>query len=284
LPGDMDFFDNDAGETVSSFRAALTVGQCWAPDGRHWLSCTTAPRMNEDNGVSVYRYTNERMIHLRFVPNKDAVLRTGGGATGGRGAADAGAMLFASTWRPCSPFQYEDNPLTPRKGKAIKNLPAEGIAAAGTGPRGPSAYRAGDGGGGSSIQAMMRGEVGLDSGGDRWGKAPEVQVRNDQPKEPELTWEEYEAQKKAKKAAEKKAKQDEEDAITKAKEDMYASRNQVEKNEKKLEKLKKQLSELDGLKEKEWDELTEEDEEELEKEIELKKQIAELENSLKGGS
>merc|ERR1719223_2281604 len=222
------------------------------------------------------------MIHLRFVPGKGAQLRTGGGSEGGRKAADAGAMLFASSWRPVYPDAFEDKALTPRKGKAVKGLPAEGLAGAAQGG-GSSARPAARGGGGGSIQDMMKGLVSVDAGEQRgWGDGGGAAAAARPPAEPEkqLTWEELQAEKKARKDAEKKRKQEDEEAARKEKEDLYASRKKVEGSEKKLEKLKKQLAELDGLKDKEWDELTEEDDAKLDGEIELRKEIAELEKLL----
>jgi len=277
LPGDVDFFDNNLGETICSFRAALTVFDYFAPDSLHWLACTTAPRMNEDNGISIYRYTGERMIHLRFVPGKAGAMRRDGGAV-----TRDGAMLYASGWRPVLTDAFEDKALTPRKGKAVKGLPAEGLAGAAQGG-GSSARPAARGGGGGSIQDMMKGLVSVDAGEQRgWGDGGGAAAAARPPAEPEkqLTWEELQAEKKARKDAEKKRKQEDEEAARKEKEDLYASRKKVEGSEKKLEKLKKQLAELDGLKDKEWDELTEEDDAKLDGEIELRKEIAELEKLL----
>lgn len=300
LPGDVDFFDKEKGETVCSFRAALTVNCCWAPDGRHFLCCTTAPRMNEDNQASVFRYTGERIMKLEFRPDLSP-------GAGGRKAADAAAMLFASSWRPGVNGKFADRDLTPPKAgaKRVKGLPSEGASKLDS-IGSTQAYRPGGGRGGGSVAAMMRGEMdapasesrfsdlgggggrgsggyrdrddrrddrggGKGGGGERWGETTSGG----------MTHEELQQKLKERKEAEKKAKLEAEEAARVAKEQEKAAIKQIEDNEKLLRKLKKELARLDELKEKEWDELTEEDEAQLEGEVELRNRIAELEGPKK---
>lgn len=130
LPGDLDFFARDRREPRCSFRAALTVDCAWGPDGKHFLTCTLAPRLNQDNQVSVHKDTGERLFRLDFVPaNKSAAARERGLAGG-----DAGAMLFAACWRPDGGVTFADRPPTPPKCdpketatriKALKTMLAE---------------------------------------------------------------------------------------------------------------------------------------------------------------
>lgn len=288
LPGDLEFFDKAAGETVCSFRSALTVNCCWGPDGRHFLACTTAPRMNEDNQVSVYRYTGERILKQDFRPVADA--------GGGRKAADAGAMLFASSWRPDFGSKHKDRPLSPPKAgsKRPKGLPAEGPGTTSSGPKATAAYRpAAARGSGGSVAAMMRGEMeapvpesGI--GGDRFADRGDRGTDRGAPRERDMgKWgdtttgsmsaEELRLKLKEQKEAEKKRKQEEEEAAKVAKEAERAAVRQIEGNEKLLVRLKKELSKLEEIKVKEWDELTEEDEAQLEGEVTLREKIANLE-------
>merc|ERR1719237_829461 len=113
---------------------------------------------------------------------------------------------------------------------------------------------------------MMRGEIEAPAStpggerGERWGATPQQ------------TWE------KAQKEAVKKAKADALGAENEKKEAERARLKQIEDGEKLLKRLKKELAQLEELKEKEWDELTEEDEAQLEGEVDLRKRIADLEN------
>lgn len=189
LPGDLDFFDVTTRETLSTFRASLTVKCSWAPSGRHFLTCTTAPRMNEDNQICIWHYnTGERLLHVPYVPEN--------GSGGGRKAADAGAMLWEACWRPDTSGKYTDRAASPvPKGKKrVKNLPGEhdNKPAGGGG-----AWRPQGTGNFNSVAAMMRGE--LDAPGEGannaevrgWG-APDSLKPSGKP----LTWQEEEAKKK----------------------------------------------------------------------------------------
>lgn len=276
LPGDIDIFDNVGKETLCSFRGNIPVDTSWAPDGRHFLTCTTCPRMNEDNQVYIYGYTGNQVVYLPFSPKK--------GAAGGRQAADVGAMLFAAAWRPDGDKKFKDRAASRGRGpRRIPNvLPSEGEDKGGAAK--PKTYVAGGGAGAGDIAAMMRGEAPIQSS-NGWGndggkggagfnstpgEAPVVQ----------LTWEEVEANKKER----LKAKKDEIKATENAKLQALADAKQRDKKsegaEKKLEKLKAKLEGLAGLKEKEWDELTEEDEEQLEGELDLIAEIKELEEKV----
>jgi len=275
LPGDLDFFDRPSGETLCSFRANLTVNCCWAPSGRHFLTCTTAPRMNEDNQMSVWGYNaGEKILKVDFRPPVDP-------AGGGRTAADAGAMLWAASWRPDGKKVFADRAASPPpKGvKRVKGLPGDKATSVG-------AYRPGGAGGGtfSGVAAMMRGELAAPdaASGDRgWAATTTPGVTLP----PQLTWEEQaKAQKdwvKEKKALAKKEKDDIEEAKQAQKDELKQLDKNIEDKAKTIKRLKEELAELDKLKDKEWDELTEEDEAQLEGELDLRAQIAELEK--KGG-
>lgn len=265
LPGDLDFYDRSKEETVSSLRAALTVKCDWAPDGRHFLACTVAPRMNEGNQISIYKYTGERLLRMDYVPEfvEGRHVDTGAGAR-----TKTQALLFQASWRPDGESKHQDRPASPpRNGvRRKKGLPDSSQATTTTSSG--MAYRP-RGEAGGSVAAMMRGEVDLPvaevrTDGPRW----EVQVA---PKLEE--WEIRKLEKQRKKEAEQKALEEKE-------KERQAIRD-IEKAEKdtkkRIKELKQQLAKLDEVKEKDWDELTEEDESLLEGEIALRNELAELE-------
>lgn len=175
-----------------------------------------------------------------------------------------------------APDTFEDRPATPRKDgqKRQKGLPdgtkeAEKKPVAAYRPRGAAAAD------GNSVAAMMRGELPAPAASDRWGDSG--------PQAPTLApMEEWEIKK-----LQKQAKKDAEEAEKKEKEALIQARKDMEKEEKsekkKLKQLKEKLAQLDALKDKEWDELTESDEEQLEGEVDLRAEILELEKTV-GGS
>eukprot|EP00747_Dinoflagellata_sp_TGD_P163880 gnl/TRDRNA2_/TRDRNA2_183071_c0_seq1.p1 gnl/TRDRNA2_/TRDRNA2_183071_c0~~gnl/TRDRNA2_/TRDRNA2_183071_c0_seq1.p1 ORF type:complete len:643 (+),score=146.74 gnl/TRDRNA2_/TRDRNA2_183071_c0_seq1:118-2046(+) len=268
LPGDLDIFDRSCQETVSSFRAPIAVDTAWGPDGRHFLTCTVAPRMNEANQITIYKYTGDKKLKIDFAPAVKAARHedTGAGAR-----TKTAAYLFAASWRPF-PGQYEDQPATPRPANAPKRpkgLPDQTPGAAGPAPKAWAA-RGGYGGGDSgAVAAMMRGEISMPEAKpvDRWdnGEAKEAK--------PLEEWEIRKMQREAQKAAELKAQQAKE-----AEKQLVRDAEQAYKDKKKrIKQIKEQLEKLDEIKEKDWDELTPEDEEELEEEVALRTELAELE-------
>lgn len=272
LPGDLDFFDRSCEETVSSLRAALTVECSWAPDGRHFITSTIAPRMNEGNQITVFRYTGEQLFKIEYKPSVVAARHedTGAGAR-----TKTQAILFSASWRPRA-GAYEDKPATPRGGpKRKKGLPEGDAVGGNTTSSAGGAYRpkgAVGGGGASLIQAMMRGEI----------DTPQVTREKDEfggwktaEQKPLEEWEIRKIEKERKKEAERK----EQEAKEQEKQALRNVEQSQKDGKKKLKLLKAQLEELDALKEKDWDELTEEDEAQLELETEIRAQIAELEKS-----
>eukprot|EP00927_Polykrikos_kofoidii_P055647 TRINITY_DN49860_c0_g1_i1.p1 TRINITY_DN49860_c0_g1~~TRINITY_DN49860_c0_g1_i1.p1 ORF type:complete len:654 (+),score=159.54 TRINITY_DN49860_c0_g1_i1:149-2110(+) len=272
LPGDIDFFDRSCEETVSSMRAALTVLSSWAPDGQHFLCSTVAPRMNEGNQLSVYRYSGELVFKIEFKP---AVVQARHEDTGGGARTKTQALLFSASWRPCcDPSKYEDKPATPRTGpKRKKGLPdsTEAVATTTTTaayrPKAAAGYGgAGAAGGGNLVAAMMRGEINLPEPAKSWD-TPAQEAK------PLEEWEVRKLMKEQKKEAEKKE-------LAKKEAEKQALRQvdqAVKDNKQKLKELRATLDSLQELKEKEWDDLTSEDEAVLEGEMEMRAQIAELE-------
>eukprot|EP00440_Ansanella_granifera_P063038 gb/GFBE01068356.1/.p1 GENE.gb/GFBE01068356.1/~~gb/GFBE01068356.1/.p1 ORF type:complete len:655 (+),score=191.77 gb/GFBE01068356.1/:1-1965(+) len=275
LSGDMDFYDRSENVTLASFRAALTVDCAWFADGRHFLSATVAPRMNEGNQVVIYKYDGEQLCHIEFKPS---VIEGRHEDTGAGARTKTQAFLFAARWRPGGNDKHEDRAASPpRNGeKRPKGLPQASAPGTGGYAAGASqAYRPrGAGGDSGSVAAMMRGEIAVPD-------APKGELTEGQkggweskPVAPPLEeWEIRKMEKEAKKLQEQKEKEAKE-----AEKQALRDLEQGEKDtKKKLKELKKQLEEMEALKEKDWDELTEEDEAILEGEIELRDQIAQLE-------
>ena len=106
LAGGMDFWDRNklkkmnAEGTITASR--VVVGYDWSPDSRHFLVSTTAPRMNVENGLAVYKY------------NGDGPVKT----------MDIGT-LYQANWVPSVLTEYPDRPATPVKKKKKKAQDAE---------------------------------------------------------------------------------------------------------------------------------------------------------------
>ena len=56
LAGDVDFWDRNKKKKIGSVNMPCAVEYGWSPDSRLFVTATTAPRMNVDNGIHVYRY------------------------------------------------------------------------------------------------------------------------------------------------------------------------------------------------------------------------------------
>eukprot|EP00931_Biecheleriopsis_adriatica_P001610 TRINITY_DN1019_c0_g1_i3.p1 TRINITY_DN1019_c0_g1~~TRINITY_DN1019_c0_g1_i3.p1 ORF type:complete len:646 (+),score=163.15 TRINITY_DN1019_c0_g1_i3:93-2030(+) len=272
LPGDLEFYDRVKDETLSSLRAALTVDCSWFADGRHFLAATVAPRMNEGNQVTLYTYSGDQLAHLAFKPD---VVEGRHEDTGAGARTKTQAILFAARWRPFK-NKYEDRPASPpRDGtKRTKGLSTQGPATTGGYSGATGAYRPRGSDGGGSVAAMMRGELSIPESATREFTQGQKEGWEARPPPPQLEeWEIRKMEREAKKLAEQKALE--------AKEAEKQAIRDLEKGEKdtkkKLKELKKQLEELEVLKDKDWDELTEEDEAILEGEVELREQIAQLE-------
>lgn len=136
LAGGMDFWDvNKEGRCVkwnrgsggggwgevmeaSESKANCAVGYGWSPCSRWLAVSTTSPRMNVENGVSVYRYDGQ------MVGDNETVTIVDGEEGGGGGEAPPKIVpwereayypdrLLAAEWVPASRGVYPDRPQTP---------------------------------------------------------------------------------------------------------------------------------------------------------------------------
>ncbi len=112
LAGGMDFYDKNKLKKIPQFdpnngaelgsngnTASCAVGYGWSPSSRYFMVSTTTPRMNVDNGVSLYKYNGleirDKSIvswdNSKFSPNK----------------------LVAAEFVPASIGEYPDRPQSP---------------------------------------------------------------------------------------------------------------------------------------------------------------------------
>ena len=132
LPGDVDVWDKNRGLCLSTTRIPCTVVCEWGPDGRHFLSASTFPRMRVDNFIQVVNYDGSTAAKITDWNE-----------------------LYACKWRPKQDEKFEDCPPSPRVVQSARNPAA---AAAGDGSPEPvkkAAYRP-PGGSGALAEQMRR--------------------------------------------------------------------------------------------------------------------------------
>ena len=282
LAGGMDFWDRNKlkkmnSEPVTAVRTV--VGYDWSPDSRLFLVSTTAPRMNVDNGIAIYKY------------NGDGPLMT----------KDSGT-LYQANWIPSIKSVYPDRPATPVKKKkndsasnAASSAPAKPTPVGRYIP--PSAR--GRQGAGMSLADRMRAEKeakmassgaprkitkaeGARMAGAASGKNIPVGMTVQTPalekemkaKKAAEKKEKARLKKEAEEAAKKKAEEDEAIAKIKAQEALEeANRNDPVKRAKKINKILKQI---EGLKEKDPSSLNDDQQAKLKQEDELRAELATL--------
>eukprot|EP00930_Biecheleria_cincta_P001984 TRINITY_DN103061_c0_g1_i1.p1 TRINITY_DN103061_c0_g1~~TRINITY_DN103061_c0_g1_i1.p1 ORF type:complete len:633 (-),score=136.55 TRINITY_DN103061_c0_g1_i1:221-2119(-) len=136
LLGDTDFWDKPGKRLMGSNRMECCVVCGWAPDGRHFLTATTAPRMRVDNKVEVYDYVGNLLTKLAF----DELLLAG--------------------WRPRPRGAFQDRPPSPGRKKEEKSS----TAGANAKPKAAGAYRPPGARGGGGLAALLRNELGSTAG------------------------------------------------------------------------------------------------------------------------
>jgi translation initiation factor 2A len=135
LAGDTDFWDKAGRKKLGSVRMECAVVSGWAPDGRHFLTGTTAPRMRVDNKIEIYDYCANKLADMPF------------------------EELLLAGWRPRPRGAFQDRPPSPdRQGPSAK-------AKAGSAKAAPKAYRppAARTAGGGGLSAILRQELGSTS-------------------------------------------------------------------------------------------------------------------------
>ncbi|KAL6343302.1 hypothetical protein AAG906_022377 [Vitis piasezkii] len=82
LPGDMAFWDYKEKKQLGTTRAEWSVTSEWSPDGRYFMTATTAPRLQVDNGIKI------------FHPNGSLYFKT------------MFDKLYQADWKPESPDRF----------------------------------------------------------------------------------------------------------------------------------------------------------------------------------
>lgn len=126
LKGDTDFWDKPGKKLMASMRMECCVVCGWAPDGRHFLGATTAPRMRVDNKIELYDYLGSPLGKLEF----DELLLAG--------------------WRPRPRGAFQDRPPSPGRSREEPKAAAK--------PK-PAAYRP-PGARGGGLAEQLRKELG----------------------------------------------------------------------------------------------------------------------------
>ncbi|KAK4394047.1 Eukaryotic translation initiation factor 2A [Sesamum angolense] len=84
LPGDMAFWDYLEKKKLGSTKAELSVTSEWSPDGRYFMTATTAPRLQVDNGIKIFNHNGSLYFKRMF------------------------DKLFQVDWKPESPDKFGD--------------------------------------------------------------------------------------------------------------------------------------------------------------------------------
>ncbi|KAH0874786.1 hypothetical protein HID58_072148 [Brassica napus] len=64
LPGDMTFWDVVSKKQLGSNKAEWSVTSEWSPDGRYFLTASTAPRRQIDNGIKIFNYDGKPLKNI----------------------------------------------------------------------------------------------------------------------------------------------------------------------------------------------------------------------------
>ncbi|OLP86978.1 Eukaryotic translation initiation factor 2A [Symbiodinium microadriaticum] len=135
LLGDTDFWDKPGKQLMASRRMECCVVCGWAPDGRHFLTATTAPRMRVDNKIELFDYLGAPLGKLEF----DELLLAG--------------------WRPRPRGAFQDRAPSPGR-----SAPASQAKAAAK-PKAAQAYRPPGARAGGGLADLLRKELGSTSAG-----------------------------------------------------------------------------------------------------------------------
>lgn len=131
LLGDTDFWDKSGKKLMGSTRMECCVVCGWAPDGRHFLTATTAPRMRVDNKIEIFDYVGSLLAKLEYED------------------------LLLAGWRPRPRGAYQDRPPSPERLK-LADAPKVGSAPE---PK-KQAYRPPGARGSGGLADLLRKELG----------------------------------------------------------------------------------------------------------------------------
>ncbi|KAM4105821.1 hypothetical protein ACB094_04G022200 [Castanea mollissima] len=66
LPGDMAFWDYKEKKQLGTTKAEWSVTSEWSPDGRYFMTATTAPRLQVDNGIKIFHHNGSLYFKKMF--------------------------------------------------------------------------------------------------------------------------------------------------------------------------------------------------------------------------
>ncbi|RDY08332.1 Eukaryotic translation initiation factor 2A, partial [Mucuna pruriens] len=84
LPGDMAFWDYIDKKQLATTKAEWSVTSEWSPDGCYFMTATTAPRLQVDNGIKIFHYNGSLYFKKMF------------------------DKLYQADWKPESPSKFGD--------------------------------------------------------------------------------------------------------------------------------------------------------------------------------
>uniref|UniRef100_A0A7I4FRM4 Eukaryotic translation initiation factor 2A n=1 Tax=Physcomitrium patens TaxID=3218 RepID=A0A7I4FRM4_PHYPA len=132
LPGDVAFWDRESLKCFHTLKAPVTVTAEWSPDGRYFMTATTAPRLQVDNGFKVFKYDGTPHYEKKY------------------------DKLYQAEWRPASSDVYPDRPPSPGARKLESKVEAPKTVQPRTGTK-PGAYRPPHAGQAASVKAQLLG-------------------------------------------------------------------------------------------------------------------------------
>lgn len=171
LPGDISFWDRKDLKCIGNTRAECSVTSEWSANGRYFLTATTAPRLQVDNGIRVFKYDGSLYFEKKY------------------------EKLYQVEWMPAPLGVYEDRPTSPKPEKGVGDI----VAASRKTDKGakvgvplnkpaitaakPTAYQAPHAKAASAIRAQLLGEEPLGSTGDLSKNALKNKKRREKQKE-----------------------------------------------------------------------------------------------------
>lgn len=84
LPGDMAFWDYSEKKLLGTSKAECSVTSEWSPDGCYFMTATTAPRLQIDNGISIFHHNGSLYFKTMF------------------------DKLYQAEWKPEAPERFGD--------------------------------------------------------------------------------------------------------------------------------------------------------------------------------
>ncbi|KAJ0977109.1 hypothetical protein J5N97_012583 [Dioscorea zingiberensis] len=84
LPGDMAFWDYSEKKLLGTTRAECSVTSEWSPDGCFFMTATTAPRLQIDNGIKIFHHNGSLYFKKMF------------------------DKLYQADWKPEAPEKFGD--------------------------------------------------------------------------------------------------------------------------------------------------------------------------------